>query len=552
MKLPILIWSLFAAFVGLAVAQVGTPNFSSVRATTGTLGQVTIASGTNAVTMTGTGGTLYLNGVAVGTGGGGVSTGTANLLIAGGTIGSGVTMGTGTATGGVLFAATGTTPQLSLANGTGGSATFQVDGTGLLTIDPSGATHRTYVSGDLFTNYFQLSGVNQYTPNIIAESPFLSGSNVYQFTAPSIESGNVFYVAATGTGSGSASALKLENTRTGSGPNVGLTINATGTNGAAIVIEAGKISNGSAGFSLPPTDGTNGQVLTFNGAGGTSWTTISGGTGGGTPGGSSGQVQYNDAGAFGGLAGLTVTGTAITATGLTLASGTTTLVGSIVGGTASFITAAGGTFGTLRVNTANSLLTSPVNINTTTNYLTVSGSLFDMNNTTASGQARLYGTSAVVFRTAAVDPILTLGSAGIVGAGSATSFNNGGFIVSGTGASALVTANNVQMQHATLAFGTSVNINFAGAGLQTISTATGTSMALTGSGYPSTGTMGRPVTVFVTAGTAALTITTGTAGWRILGTPAPWTVSANKMVGIPLLATGSTGGDVKASITFEE
>jgi hypothetical protein len=48
--------------------------------------------------------------------------------------------------------------------------------------------------------------------------------------------------------------------------------------------------------------GINGQVLSTDGAGGLSWTTSGGGGGNGTPGGSNTQVQYNDAGVFGGSA----------------------------------------------------------------------------------------------------------------------------------------------------------------------------------------------------------------------------------------------------------
>jgi len=46
------------------------------------------------------------------------------------------------------------------------------------------------------------------------------------------------------------------------------------------------------------TGGTTGQVLTTDGSGVLSWSTVSGG--GGTPGGANTQVQFNDAGAFGG------------------------------------------------------------------------------------------------------------------------------------------------------------------------------------------------------------------------------------------------------------
>ncbi len=48
-------------------------------------------------------------------------------------------------------------------------------------------------------------------------------------------------------------------------------------------------------FTLPPDDGTSGQVLQTNGSGVTSWTTISL-----SPGGSDTQIQFNDGGSFGG------------------------------------------------------------------------------------------------------------------------------------------------------------------------------------------------------------------------------------------------------------
>jgi hypothetical protein len=51
--------------------------------------------------------------------------------------------------------------------------------------------------------------------------------------------------------------------------------------------------------------GTNGYVLQTDGTGNLTWTAQTGGSGNGTPGGANTQVQYNDAGAFGGAAGFT-------------------------------------------------------------------------------------------------------------------------------------------------------------------------------------------------------------------------------------------------------
>ena len=65
--------------------------------------------------------------------------------------------------------------------------------------------------------------------------------------------------------------------------------------------------------------GTSGQVLTSGGSGAApTWTTVSGG---GSPGGSNTQVQFNNSGSFGGAAGLTWNGTTLSATAMS----TTTL-----------------------------------------------------------------------------------------------------------------------------------------------------------------------------------------------------------------------------------
>lgn len=60
-------------------------------------------------------------------------------------------------------------------------------------------------------------------------------------------------------------------------------------------------------YQLPAVDGASGQVLSTNGAGSLSWVSQSGGGGGGStnpPGGSTGAVQFNNNGTFGGVASL--------------------------------------------------------------------------------------------------------------------------------------------------------------------------------------------------------------------------------------------------------
>ena len=63
-------------------------------------------------------------------------------------------------------------------------------------------------------------------------------------------------------------------------------------------------------FTLPTTDGTVDQVLKTDGAGNIGFATVSGG--GGTPGGSDTQIQYNNAGSFGGASGLVTDGSNLT------------------------------------------------------------------------------------------------------------------------------------------------------------------------------------------------------------------------------------------------
>jgi hypothetical protein len=68
---------------------------------------------------------------------------------------------------------------------------------------------------------------------------------------------------------------------------------------------------GTVNFTLPSADGTSGQALTTNGSGTLAFTTVTT-----APGGSTTQVQYNNAGAFAGSANLTFNGTTLTAAGL--------------------------------------------------------------------------------------------------------------------------------------------------------------------------------------------------------------------------------------------
>jgi len=72
------------------------------------------------------------------------------------------------------------------------------------------------------------------------------------------------------------------------------------TTGSFNVTVRASNTTGAWTLTLPTSAGTNGYVLSTDGLGNTSWVAQSGGGSGGSPGGSTSQVQYNDAGAFAG------------------------------------------------------------------------------------------------------------------------------------------------------------------------------------------------------------------------------------------------------------
>ena len=90
---------------------------------------------------------------------------------------------------------------------------------------------------------------------------------------------------------------------------------------------------GTWALTLPTTGGTNGYVLSTDGAGVTDWI-ANGGGGGGAPGGSTTQVQYNSAGTFAGAAGFVFDGTSQVTLGVATTSlGKLVLSGSTSGTT---------------------------------------------------------------------------------------------------------------------------------------------------------------------------------------------------------------------------
>lgn len=122
------------------------------------------------------------------------------------------------------------------------------------------------------------------------------------------------------------------------------------TNANTITLDAPAALAASYSFILPPNDGSNGQVLTTDGSGVTTWTTNGAGT-------------VTSVGGTGTVNGLTLTGTVTSSGSLTL-GGTLDLTSPpAIGGTA----AAAGTFTALTANTSVTLADAVnIAVNTTT------------------------------------------------------------------------------------------------------------------------------------------------------------------------------------------
>lgn len=130
-----------------------------------------------------------------------------------------------------------------------------------------------------------VAGPASSTDNAIARFDGLTGKLIQNSLAILSDAGNISTPGSvsTGIGGGSTGALDL-----------------SGVTSGTVTITPKAIA-GTWTFTLPADDGTPGQFLQTDGAGITSWQTVSAGT----PGGVNTQVQFNDGGAFGGDAGLT-------------------------------------------------------------------------------------------------------------------------------------------------------------------------------------------------------------------------------------------------------
>lgn len=99
--------------------------------------------------------------------------------------------------------------------------------------------------------------------------------------------------------------LTITNAISTSSPTISATGSATNININLTPKGSGGVNLTSGPLLIAGASGTSGQVLTSNGAGAPSWQTPSGG---GSPGGSTGQIQYNATGSFAGAANVNIVG----------------------------------------------------------------------------------------------------------------------------------------------------------------------------------------------------------------------------------------------------
>jgi microcystin-dependent protein len=266
----------------------------------------------------------------------------------------------------------------------------------------------------------------------------LSMPGIFSVSGSPVTTAGTLAVAANGTSGGipyfsSSSTLASSSALTANLPVIG--------GGAGTAPSVGGRSGNTTTFVTSTGSLTSGNCAKWDASGNLidSGGTCGGGGGGGSPGGSSTQVQYNNAGSFGGIAGATTDGTA-----LTVASGDLKLGGASSGTTV--VMASSAASGTITIPAATDTLVGKATTDTLTNktYDTAgTGNSFLINGLAATANT---GTGAVARATSPtlVTPVLGVATATSIN-GLSISATAGTLTIPNNASAALITSGNFNL-----------------------------------------------------------------------------------------------------------
>jgi hypothetical protein len=275
-------------------------------------------------------------------------------------------------------------------NGTNNSVAFPGTTSGLITLQatPASGTHTQYLpnaSGTLLLSNVTMNfptnfGANTdvlatdgagnlyWTPNgagfiTVDSTPIVGGSNRSMVFDNAGTFGEALFIRAT-----SNSILTLGDSVSGVTGQLVLASNAFNS----VTLRSSSSATASYTLTFPITAGTSGQVLTTDGTGVTSWTTNTG-----VPAAPVNSIQFNNAGAFGGNAGVSVSGAGSIVLGVANSQQGTLALASSLSPFAVFVTSA--------ANAAPWTLTLPIGAGTNGQVLTTDGTGITSWTTVASG-----------------------------------------------------------------------------------------------------------------------------------------------------------------------